>query len=464
VATIGWVSNGFSIRGQCVDVLPVLGRVSPLHHERLFLLNLYKPTKVKSAILKPVIPPGFRVIISPSRLITFSILLSLYDAAISPSAKSKVAIRVGDLRLSDLLILISLSYILINWKNESKTIHPHAKKLFKIILFASCFSFILGILLDATFDEIYSNTRGLITLSVGTTYRFEKKNLKLLSLFSFFAGLILISYRLPIGVDFATIITVIAGINFTFSRNSQKSTLILKYMLAGEAIVISFMVDQRAQFFFLFLSLIIVILLSLKSSTQLGVRSYSDILVRGIFFGLLLMSACTILLLFPATRLYLQGILADQIINSNSEIGNRLSLESRISQFGIGMEALKSSWFYGHGPGFSYLFQEPGNKMQITYITHNILLDTSLRVGVPLTLLLFISIWWTLARAYLRKSGDFQIKLGAYIFFIGLFSKGFFESILDKPRVYVVFGICLGLALNSIKESEHPTSPRMESI
>jgi hypothetical protein len=417
-----------------------------------------------AAMSRPLIPKRIRENISPSLLIASSILISLYDAAISPSAKSKVSIRVGDLRLSDLLILIALTYILVNWKNESKTIHPHARQLFKIFLFASCVSVVLGILLNASFYDIYGNTRGLITLSVGATYRFETKSLKLLSLSSLLAGLTLLIYGLPIGVDFATIITVIAGINFTFSQKYKKSAQILKYLLAGQAIAISFMVNQRAQFFFLLFSLIIVILLSLKSSTQRVDRSSSEILTRILFSGILLMSICTILLIFPAFRLHLQGMLADQIINSNSQIGNRLSLESRMSQFGIGIDALKSSWFYGHGPGFSYVFQEPGNEWQKTYITHNIILDTSLRIGVPLTLFLFISIGRALVGSYLRKSADFHIKLGAFIFFIGLFLKGLFESILDKPRVYVVFGICLGLALNKIKESEHPSGRRLEFI
>lgn len=415
---------------------------------------------MKATNSTPLNPHGIRAKITPSLLITSSILLCMYDAAISPSAKSKVSIRLGDLRLSDFLILISLSFILMNWKNESKSIHPYAKQIFKIILFACGASVILGFTLDATFYDIYSNTRGLIALGVGATYRFEKWSLKVLSLITFSTGLLLIIFRLPIGVDFATIITVIAGINFTFSQKSQKSWEMMKFLLAAEAIAISIMVNQRAQFFFLLLSLVLVILLSLKSSKQRSSRSNIDILARSLFFGLLLMSASTVLLLSPSLRLYLQGILADQIINSSSEIGNRLSLESRISQFGIGFDALKSSWFYGYGPGFSYDFQEPGNKMQRTYITHNIIMDTSLRIGVPLSLFLFISILLNLFRTYTNKSADFPIKLGAFIFFFGLFSKGLFESILDKPRVYVVFGICLGLALNNIKESEITSSRR----
>ena len=406
--------------------------------------------------------PKFKV--SPNFFITLAIFFCLYDAAISPSAASKVSIRVGDLRVSDLLILISLTYILINWKNERKTIHPDAQRIFKIILFASCVSICLGFLLNATFYDIYSNTRGLIALGVGTTFRFERRNLILLTVFSCLAVIILIIFRLPIGVDFATLITVIAGINFTFSNGSNKFTKILKYLISAEAFIISFMVDQRVQIFLLLPALILVMFFPSKFSNHLKESSHNNILKRSLAFGLLLMLTCTILLFYPPLRIYLQTLLVEQLINSNSEIGNQLSFESRKSQLSIGIDALKSSWIYGHGPGFSYLFQEPGKRMENTYITHNFLMDTSLRIGLPITILLLTTVVLSIFKVFARDLTDLNIKFGALIFLISLFSKGLFESILDKPRTYVIFGICLGLTLNNIKESEKLSYKRSDSL
>lgn len=399
--------------------------------------------------MKPLANPTRDIRVRVTWLIVSSCLISLFDATRIAPASSQVAVRLGNLRVSDLIIVLTAIYIAVTWKTLRLNLNGETKFVFKALFGASCFSIIMGLILQATTYEIYSNSRGLLTLCVCSICIYDEKIFRPITYSSLFCAFYLLSLRLPIGVDFATILTVIAGLDFYYTSNSPKKALrtAMSYTLFIVAVITSLQVNQRAQVYFLLSALIAVVLLTRRRIFTGKFAISNNVTSASLFIGTLVFSSSFGLLLVPKIRTKVFDYFIYFISDSNKEVGNRLSVESRIQQWNLGIEAVRDSWIYGYGPGYSYTFKEPGEPLQVTYISHNIFLDATLRIGIPLTLFITFVIIRSLLACNLQSHGRKLKFTGAQVFFIAISAKGLVESVLDKPRIYVIYGICLGLSL-----------------
>jgi O-antigen ligase len=126
------------------------------------------------------------------------------------------------------------------------------------------------------------------------------------------------------------------------------------------------------------------------------------------------------------------------------------SARSRLNQWHAAWTLFHDHLWLGHGLGFQYVhFEEGFQEFWVQDITHNVVLDIALRmglVGVAAFLLAMAATlgagWGSLRQLEPRTAALQAAVIGALA---GLLSRGMVESILEKHRLAVLLGALVGL-------------------
>lgn len=128
----------------------------------------------------------------------------------------------------------------------------------------------------------------------------------------------------------------------------------------------------------------------------------------------------------------------------------QLATESRLAQWHVALSDLQESPIFGQGIGGTVIrFRDPGiDRSAIQNITHNSLLDVTLRFGVPIGGLIIVMVAVLVAGRMVDawKHGSFTLWICAWAV-AGLLAKGMVESILFKPRLVPVLAVLVAILL-----------------
>jgi O-antigen ligase len=143
--------------------------------------------------------------------------------------------------------------------------------------------------------------------------------------------------------------------------------------------------------------------------------------------------------------------LASRLTTALYSPGKQLSAQDRINQLVAVRPLLAEKPLLGWGLGKTYTYWEPGHKkFLLVNITHNILTDVMLRMGIVGLFLFLAAIAFSMrdgVRAWLRHHHQIgaALALGCTAVVVGLLSKGLVESIFEKYRMATLLGVMLGM-------------------
>jgi O-antigen ligase len=143
--------------------------------------------------------------------------------------------------------------------------------------------------------------------------------------------------------------------------------------------------------------------------------------------------------------------LASRLTTALYSPGKQLSAQDRINQLVAVRPLLAEKPILGWGLGKTYTYWEPGHKkFLLVNITHNILTDVTLRMGLVGLLLFLAALAISMhdgVRAWLRHHHHIgaALALGCTAVVVGLLAKGLVESIFEKYRMATLLGVMLGM-------------------
>jgi O-antigen ligase len=140
----------------------------------------------------------------------------------------------------------------------------------------------------------------------------------------------------------------------------------------------------------------------------------------------------------------------------------QLSGEDRVYQWQKARGLIAKRPVYGYGLGYQYVSWDPGYFVfRQNFLTHNIVGDLLLRMGVVGLLLFCIPVGIAVAIALRcwRALGDPRlaaIALGSAAAVTGLLAKGLFESIFEKYRLSIMLALLIGVIVAMHREVRAP--------
>jgi O-antigen ligase len=143
--------------------------------------------------------------------------------------------------------------------------------------------------------------------------------------------------------------------------------------------------------------------------------------------------------------------LASRLTTALYSPGKQLSAQDRINQLVAVRPLIADKPLLGWGLGKTYTYWEPGyKKFLLVDITHNILTDVLLRMGIVGLLFFLAATILSLrdgVRAWLRHHHQIgaALALGCTAVVVGLLAKGLVESIFEKYRIATLLGVMLGM-------------------
>jgi hypothetical protein len=165
----------------------------------------------------------------------------------------------------------------------------------------------------------------------------------------------------------------------------------------------------------------------------------------------------------PATALPL----ADQLRHSFASPGKQESWQSRRNQWAVAPALVAEHPWIGSGLGTTYWHFELAQDRPIeTDVTHNLVLDLLLRVGVAGVALFLLAMWCTVGGGLAvvwQVPDEAAARCAAFVSVVaGLMAKAMVESIFEKYRIAVLLGLSLGALAGAagVARDAGPTSSR----
>lgn len=246
--------------------------------------------------------------------------------------------------------------------------------------------------------------------------------------------------------DTATVMVALGAIALVLGTCRERGRLGL-LLAAGPLFVTPFLSLQRAAMITLGVAVFVVIALMpfgwrrvRTTPTELGLAA---IVVAGVLVSATLLNAA-------ASGKNVQVPLASRLTTALYSPGKQLSAQDRINQLIAVRPLIEEKPLLGWGLGREYTYWEPGYKrFLLVNITHNIVTDIWLRMGLVGLIMFLAAIGFSLAegvRAWLRHNDELAaaLALAATAVVLGLLAKGMVESIFEKYRMATLLGVMLG--------------------
>lgn len=259
--------------------------------------------------------------------------------------------------------------------------------------------------------------------------------------------------------DTATILVSIGIIALVLGACSEKGRLGL-LLASGPLLLSPFLSLQRAAMVTLAVGLFVVVVLVPFSWQRLRTTPTEVGLAAVVLLGILLSAT----LLNAAVKGKTAEVpLASRLTIALYSPGKQLSAQDRINQLVAVRPLIAEKPLLGWGLGKTYTYWEPGyQRFLLVNITHNILTDVTLRMGL-VGLILFLGATILSMRDGVRGWLRHRNQVGAALalactaIVAGLLAKGMVESIFEKYRIATLLGVMLGmmrLLATSSKEDE----------
>lgn len=250
-----------------------------------------------------------------------------------------------------------------------------------------------------------------------------------------------------ISVDSASVFLVIAtfGVLVEWSRRPRSNTAV---WLCIPMLIAPFTIEQRATLLHLGASVVVVIWAVAGSEWNDRIQVtrvtllWATMLVIGVLMGVLMFNLG-------------QGEgdlpLADYYHSTFQSVGQQQSAQARRESFSIGIEEWREQPVFGHGLGHRYTVVRPGAKEAVVASTFdNVPLDVLVRTGA-VGLVFFVAAnvasvvaGWRMWKLYPDRVVG-ALALAATVALIGLSVKAGFESILEKGKLAIVWGMTAGV-------------------
>jgi O-antigen ligase len=247
--------------------------------------------------------------------------------------------------------------------------------------------------------------------------------------------------------DTATVLVSIGIIGLALGACSERGRLGL-LLASGPLFVAPFLSLQRAAMLTLALGVFVIVALTPVAWRRLRTTpteiALATIVVLGLFFSATILKSA-------AEGRAPQVPLASRLSTALYSPGKQLSAQDRINQLIAVRPLIAEKPLLGWGLGKTYSYWEPGYKrFLVVNITHNILTDVLLRMGVVGLLLFLCALVLSMRdgiRAWLRHHNQIgaALALGCTAVVVGLLAKGLVESIFEKYRMATLLGIMLGM-------------------
>ncbi|MBK5305567.1 MAG: O-antigen ligase family protein [Frankiaceae bacterium] len=143
--------------------------------------------------------------------------------------------------------------------------------------------------------------------------------------------------------------------------------------------------------------------------------------------------------------------------------GKQLSSQGRVNQWREVRPLLAERLVQGHGLGKTYAYYEPGPaEFVVSDVTHNVVLDVLLRMGLVGVLLFLAAVTSTVVDGLrvVRRSLEPLVSataLAATAGVVGWAAKGMVESLFEKYRLALLLGLLVGMVC-SLSRSHDPSS------
>lgn len=183
-----------------------------------------------------------------------------------------------------------------------------------------------------------------------------------------------------------------------------------------------------------------------------------DVLVPGLVVGI---GLCLLVIVTQTTGTALPG---GSLVEQLGGTGKAQSAQSRINQWHAAWALVQLQPVFGYGLGTVYVhFEEGFNQFWTQGITHNVLLDLALRLG----LLGVVSFVAAVAGSVSEVVGAVRrvprevaaLAVAAAAATGGLLARGMVESILEKHRLAVLLGVLVGVMYTCASERSRPAAP-----
>jgi O-antigen ligase len=247
--------------------------------------------------------------------------------------------------------------------------------------------------------------------------------------------------------DTATVLVSIGIIGLALGACSERGRLGL--LLASGPLVLSpFLSLQRAAMVTLAIGVFVIVVLTPAAWRRLRTTptevALATIVILGLFLSATLFNAA-------AKGTASEVPLASRLTTALYSPGKQLSAQDRINQLIAVRPLIAEKPLLGWGLGKTYTYWEPGHKkFLVVNITHNILTDVTLRMGLVGLLLFLAALALSMrdgVRAWLRHRNQIgaALALGCTAVVVGLLAKGLVESIFEKYRMATLLGVMLGM-------------------
>jgi hypothetical protein len=260
--------------------------------------------------------------------------------------------------------------------------------------------------------------------------------------------------------DTATILVSLGIIAIVLGACSEKGRLGM-LLASGPLLVTPFLSLQRAAMVTFGVGLFVVVLLAPMGWKRLRTTptevALATLVIIGVFLSATLLSAA-------ARGRPAQVPLASKLSVALYSPGKQLSAQDRINQLVAVRPLLAEKPLLGWGLGKTYVYWEPGyQRFILVDITHNVLTDVILRMGIVGLLFLLAATTLSLkdgVAAWRRHRNDLAAALAfaCTAVVMGLLAKGLVESIFEKYRIATLLGLTLGM-IRALATSAEEAAP-----
>jgi O-antigen ligase len=247
--------------------------------------------------------------------------------------------------------------------------------------------------------------------------------------------------------DTATVLVAIGIIGLALGACSERGRLGL-LLASGPLMLAPFLSLQRAAMVTLAIGVFVIVVMAPAAWRRVRTTPTELALATTVIVGLFLSAT---LINAAAEGKAPEVPLASRLTTALYSPGKQLSAQDRINQLVAVRPLIAEKPLLGWGLGKTYTYWEPGfQKFLLVNITHNILTDVTLRMGVVGLLLFLAAIALSMrdgVSAWLRHRHQIgaALALGCVAVVVGLLAKGMVESIFEKYRMATLLGIMLGM-------------------
>lgn len=249
-----------------------------------------------------------------------------------------------------------------------------------------------------------------------------------------------------ISVDSASVFLAMAfvAVLIEWSRRPGSATAV---WFCIPLIITPFAIEQRATLLHLGTSLIIVVLAVINANWNDRVHIKRVKLLWGFVLGVGVVMAVLMVSLSDDDGSVPLAAYYEETFQSE---GQQLSAQARRDSFQVGMDEWRQQPIYGHGLGHTYSIQRPGSTEVVNPATFdNVPLDVLVRTGLVGFVLFVSAIVVSISTGWRvwGRSSDATVAafaLAATAVLVGLMVKAGFESILEKGKLALVWGMTAG--------------------